>query len=73
MSIRRKWLKIVMLLLLAGASMSGAMNPQEIEEQMRIMNANQVTATDEDHKGDGDTDVPDGAASDGSKSETRTT
>jgi hypothetical protein len=48
-----------MLLILAGASLAGPMNPQEIEEQMRIMNANEVTISDEDHKAAGPSDLPD--------------
>lgn len=53
MSIRRKWLKIVMLLFLSGVSLIGPLNPQEIEEQMRIMNRNEtIITTDADPNGD---------------------
>jgi hypothetical protein len=55
---RRKWLKVALLLMLAGASFACPMNPQEIEELMRIMNGNQVAIPDEDHKGDEGRDVP---------------
>ena len=58
MSIRRKWLKILMLLLMTAVSFGGPMNPQEIEEQMRIMNRNAATITDEDHR-DGGENPPD--------------
>lgn len=56
MSIRRKWLKVVFLLMTAGASLTGPMNPEEIEAQMRIMNDTVIETSDEDHKGDGNKD-----------------
>jgi len=46
-----------MLLMMTGASLAGPMNPQEIEEQMHIMNENKITIPDEDHKGDGRRDL----------------
>ena len=56
MSMKRKWLKVLMLLMMGGASFVGAkMNPKEIEDVLHIMNETKVefTIPDEDHKGDG--------------------
>jgi hypothetical protein len=56
MSIKRKWLKVLMLLMMGGASFVGAkMNPKEIEDVLHIMNETKVefTIPDEDYKGDG--------------------
>jgi len=51
----RKWLKVLMLLMMAGASFGSPMNPKEIEELMHIMNQTRIEfiLPDEDHKGDG--------------------
>jgi hypothetical protein len=57
MSMKRKWLRILMLVLMGGASFVGAkMNPKEIEDVLHIMNETKVefTIPDENHKGDGD-------------------
>ncbi len=56
MSMKRKWLRVLMLLMIGGASFVGAkMNPKEIEEVLHIMNETKVefSMPDEDHKGDG--------------------
>jgi hypothetical protein len=56
MSMKRKWLRILMLVLMGGASFVGAkMNPKEIEDVLHIMNETKVefTIPDENHKGDG--------------------
>ena len=56
MSMKRKWLRAVLLLMIGGASFIGAkMNPKEIEDVLHIMNETKVefTIPDEDHKGDG--------------------
>jgi hypothetical protein len=54
---KRKWLRVLMLLMIGGASFVGAkMNPKEIEDILHIMNETKVefSMPDEDHKGDGD-------------------
>lgn len=55
MSIKRKWLKALLLLMIAGSSFFGPMNPQEIEELLHIMNETKVefTIPDESQKGEG--------------------
>jgi hypothetical protein len=56
MSMKRKWLKAVLMLLMAGASFVGAkMNPEEIENVLHIMNETKVefTVPYESAKGDG--------------------
>jgi len=52
---KRKWLKVLMLLMMAGASFGSPMNPKEIEELMHTMNQTRIefTLPDEDDKGDG--------------------
>jgi hypothetical protein len=52
---KRKWLKALMMLMMAFASFGGPMNPKEIEDLMHIMNETRIELTipDEDHKGDG--------------------
>jgi hypothetical protein len=55
MSKKRKWMKALALIMMASASMFGAVNPQEIEDIMEIMNATHVESTlhREDDGGDG--------------------
>ncbi|MGH9678984.1 MAG: hypothetical protein ACRD4Y_03460 [Candidatus Acidiferrales bacterium] len=56
MSMKRKWLRIVMILMMGAASFVGArMNPKEIEDILHIMNETKVefTIPDENDKGDG--------------------
>jgi hypothetical protein len=55
---KRKWLKALFLVMMAGASFVGPMNPKEIEEILHIMNETQVVFTipDENHKSDGTED-----------------
>ena len=52
---KRDWLKVLMLLMMAGASFGSPMNPKEIEELMYIMNQTRIefTVPDEDHNGEG--------------------
>jgi hypothetical protein len=52
---KRKWLKVLMMLMMAGASFGGPMNPREIEDLMHIMNQTRIefTVPDENHKGEG--------------------
>lgn len=52
---KRKWLKALMLAMMAGASFGSAMNPKEIEDLMYIMNQTRIefTVPHEDDKGDG--------------------
>jgi hypothetical protein len=56
MSMKRKWLRAVMVLMMGAASFVGArMNPKEIEDILHIMNETKVefTIPDESNKGDG--------------------
>ena len=55
MSIKRKWLKVLMMLMMAGASFGAPMNPKEIEDLMHVMNETRIefTLPDENDKGDG--------------------
>jgi hypothetical protein len=50
---RRKWLRAIFLMMLAGASLSGV-NPKDIEDLLHIMNKAKVefTLPDEDAGGD---------------------
>ena len=52
---KREWLKVLMLLMMAGASFGSPMNPKEIEELMYIMNQTRIefTVPDEDDNGEG--------------------
>ncbi len=52
---KRKWLKVLMMLMMAGASFGGPMNPREIEDLMHIVNETRIefTIPDENHKGEG--------------------
>lgn len=52
---KRKWLKLLMLAMMAGASFGSPMNPREIEDLMYIMNQTRIefTVPAEDDKGDG--------------------
>jgi hypothetical protein len=52
---KRKWLKVLLLLMMAGASFGSPMNPKEIEELMEIMNDTSIEfrLPHEDHNGDG--------------------
>ena len=55
---KRKWLKVLILLMMAGASFgnpTNPMNPKEIEELMSIMNQTRIEfiLPDEDDTGDG--------------------
>jgi hypothetical protein len=54
MRIRRKWLRLVLLFLMVGASFGSPMNPQELEEQLHIMNEVKVefTIPDKDRNSD---------------------
>lgn len=54
MSLKRKWLRALFLLMLAGASFGGPMNPKDIEDLLHIMNETKVefTIPDEGDKGD---------------------
>jgi len=55
-SMKRKWLKALLMLMMAGASFGGPMNPKEIEDLMHIMNETRIefSIPDENHKGEGD-------------------
>ena len=54
---KRKWLKALLMLMIAGSSFVGPMNPKEIEDLLRIMHETRVefTIPDESHKGEGGT------------------
>jgi hypothetical protein len=56
LSMKRKWLRAVFLLMLAASTFAGPMNPQEIEDLLHVMNETKVefTVPNEDDKGDGD-------------------
>jgi len=53
MSMKRRWLKALLMLMIAGSSFVGPMNPKEIEDLLHIMNETRVefTIPDESHKG----------------------
>ena len=52
---KRKWLKALMLMMMAGVSFGGPMNPKEIEDLMYVMNQTRIefTVPDEDDNGEG--------------------
>lgn len=52
---KRNWLKVLMLAMMAGASFGSATNPREIEDLMYIMNQTRIewTVPDEEDNGDG--------------------
>lgn len=52
---KRKWLKVLLLAMMAGVSFGSAMNPKEIEDLMYIMNQTRIefTVPDEDDNGEG--------------------
>jgi hypothetical protein len=52
---KRRWMKALALVMMASASFVGAVDPQEIEDVMEIMNRTQVefALPAEDDKGDG--------------------
>ena len=49
---KRKWLKVLVLAMMAGVAFGSAMNPKEIEDLMDIMNQTRIefTVPDEDLK-----------------------
>ncbi|MFZ3245597.1 MAG: hypothetical protein WA185_11025 [Candidatus Acidiferrales bacterium] len=55
---KRKWLRILFLIMLAGVTCFGVVNPKDIEETLQIMNETKVefTIPDECDKGDGGPD-----------------
>lgn len=56
MSMKRRLLRVLMLVMMGGASFVGArMNPQGIEDILNIMNETKVefSIPDKDHNGDG--------------------
>jgi hypothetical protein len=59
MSMKRRWLRAIFLMMLAGACLAGVnVNPKEIEDLMHIMNETKVefTIPDEDDNRDGGPD-----------------
>lgn len=52
---KRKWLKVLMLAMMACAPFGGPINPKEIEDLMHIMNQTRIefTLPDEDDEGEG--------------------
>jgi hypothetical protein len=54
-SMKRKFLKALMMLMMASASFGAPMNPKEIEDLMHTMNETRIefTIPDENHKGEG--------------------
>jgi len=59
---KRKWLKVFMMLMMAVASFGGPINPKEIEDLMRTMNETRIefTIPDENHQGEGGNGDPHG-------------
>ena len=56
MSMKRKWLRAVLLMMMAGVSFGGtALNPKEIEDLLHLMNETKVefTIPDGGNKSDG--------------------
>jgi hypothetical protein len=55
-AIKRKWLKVFALLMMAVASSAGAVNPKEISEMIHIMNEQKIefSIPDDSDGGDGD-------------------
>ncbi len=53
---KRKWLKVLLMLVMAGVACVGPVNPKEIEDLLHIMNETRIefTIPDENNKGDGD-------------------
>ena len=58
MSIRRKWLKVIFLIMLGSACFFGAINPKDIENVLNVMNLTNVefSLPDENDNGDGGPD-----------------
>ena len=50
---KSKWLKALMMVMLAITSLGGPMNPREIEDLMRIMNQTQIEYMIPDKNKDG--------------------
>lgn len=52
---KRKWLRVLVLAMMAGVSFGSAMNPKEIEDLMYIMNQTRIefTVPDEGDNGEG--------------------
>lgn len=59
-SMKRKWLKVLAILMMAVASFGGPVKPTEIEDLMHIMNGTRIefTIPDDDDKGEGDKGDP---------------
>jgi hypothetical protein len=53
-SIKRKWLKVFALLMMAVASGVGVVNPKEISEMIHIMNEQKIEFSIPDDSDDGD-------------------
>jgi hypothetical protein len=55
MSMKRKWLRALFMLMMAGSSLFSPMNPKDIEDLLHIMNETKVefTIPDESDTGDG--------------------
>ena len=72
MSMKRKWLRVIFLIMLGGASFFGV-NPKDIEDLLRILNETKVEFTIPDVDDNGDSG-PDGYRSlieiEGTESET---
>lgn len=52
---KRKWLKVLLLAMMTGASFGSPMNPKEIEDLLYVMNQTRIdfTVPDEDDNGEG--------------------
>jgi hypothetical protein len=59
MSIRRKWLRAIFLMMLAGSCFFGAISPKDIENTLNVMNETKVEFSLPDESDSGE-DGPDG-------------
>ncbi|HKF53731.1 MAG TPA: hypothetical protein VKB26_15550 [Candidatus Acidoferrales bacterium] len=59
MSIRRKWLRVIFLMMLAGSCFFGAISPKDIENTLNVMNETKVEFSLPDENDSGD-DGPEG-------------
>jgi len=61
MSVRRKWLRAIFMVMLAGACFLGAISPKDIENTLNVMNETKIEFSLRDENDSGD-DGPEGYA-----------